>query len=128
MKGNIFLINFLLISIQTSLSAHDHTFESWKNDQLRNYPFECVPTGATQEYTRCSAEDLLKQDWSLRKELNDDELWNDWRKARGKICYHFQDKRFGQGTVKPLMILSCQMRLNSEVERYCITGEDKKCG
>ena len=122
--------NFFLILVMISFPslADNHTFETWKNDQLKNYPFKCVPTGATQEYTRCTAEDLLRQDWDLRKEFKDDELWNDWRKARGQVCYYFQNKRYGQGTVKPLMTLSCQMRLNSEMKRSCITGEDKKCG
>ncbi len=39
-----------------------------------------------------------------------------------------QIKHFGQGTVKPLMVISCEMRLNTEATRYCINGEDKQCG
>ena len=90
--------------------------------------FECVEDGVTPEYIRCFAVGLNKMDWELRKELNNDQLWKNWMKARSKICYHFKTKRFGQGTVKPLMIISCEMRLNTEAERFCITGEDKKCG
>ena len=87
-----------------------------------------VEDGATPEYTRCEVERLLKSDWELRKELNDDKLWEEWRKARSGICYYYQNKFFGQGTVKPLMSIACQQRLNSESKRYCITGEDKQCG
>ena len=39
-----------------------------------------------------------------------------------------QIKHFGQGTVKPLMVISCEIRLNTEATRYCINGEDKQCG
>jgi len=52
----------------------------------------------------------------LKKELNNDKLWKQWRKARVGVCYHYQNKSFGQGTVKPLMTISCQMRLNDEVK------------
>ena len=34
----------------------------------------------------------------------------------------------GRVQVKTLMLISCEMRLKSEVKRYCITGEDKQCG
>ena len=124
----LFITLLFLIPYQAKLKAHDHNFESWNNKQFENYPFECVEDGATPEYTRCSAEKLNKYDWELRKEINDDKLWNEWRKARNRICYHYQDKFFGQGTVKPLMTISCEQRLNSEIKRYCITGEDKQCG
>ena len=103
-------------------------FESWNKKQFENYPFECVEDGATPEYTRCYAEKLNKYDWELRKEFNDDELRKEWRNVRGKVCYHYKNKHFGQGTIKPLMTLSCEMRLNTEVKRYCLNGEDKKCG
>ncbi|MBO6972561.1 MAG: hypothetical protein JJ843_01900 [Prochlorococcus marinus CUG1434] len=120
---------FLILGLfQTTLKADEHNFESWNNKQFENYPFECVEDGSTPEYTRCLAEGLNKMDWELRKELNNDQLWKDWMGARAKICYHFKTKHFGQGTVKPLMIISCEMRLNTEAERFCITGEDKKCG
>ena len=116
------------LALPTAVNAEDQTFESWKESHFKNYPFECVPTGATPEYTRCASEDLLKSDWELKKELNNDELWELWRKARGGVCYHYQNKFFGQGTVKSLMTISCEQRLNSEIKRYCITGEDKQCG
>ena len=116
------------LAIPNIVNAEDHTFESWKESHFENYPFECVPTGSTPEYTICASEDLLKSDWELKKELNNDELWELWRKARGGVCYHYQNKFFGQGTVKPLMTISCEQRLNSEIKRYCITGEDKQCG
>ena len=71
---------------------------------------------------------FISSDWELKKELNNDALWEQWRKVRGRVCYHYQNKFFGQGTVKPLMTISCEQRLNSEIKRYCITGEDKQCG
>jgi len=123
----------LIITLSTSIVpikvvAEDQDFESWKESHFENYPFKCVEDGATPEYTRCEVERLLKSDWELKKELNNDELWEEWRKARGGICYHYQNKFFGQGTVKPLMSIACQQRLNNESKRYCITGEDKQCG
>ena len=124
---NFFLL-ILFIGLTNSTKADDHTFESWNDKQFENYPFECIEDGSTPEYTRCLAEKLNKNDWDLRKKLNDDKLWNEWRDARGKICYHFKNQHFGTGTVKPLMTLSCEMRLNSEAKRYCINGEDKQCG
>ena len=124
---NFFLL-ILFIGLTNSTKADDHTFESWNDKQFENYPFECIEDGSTPEYTRCLAEKLNKNDWDLRKKLNDDKLWNEWRDARGKICYHFKNEHFGTGTVKPLMTLSCEMRLNSEAKRYCINGEDKQCG
>ena len=111
-----------------NLNADNHSFESWNKKQFENYPFECVEDGVTGEYTRCFAEKLNKYDWELRQELNDDKLWNEWRDARGKICYHYKNKHFGQGTIKPLMTLSCEMRLNTEVKRFCLSGQDKQCG
>tara|TARA_A100001035_G_C27588076_1_gene410701 strand:- start:68 stop:448 length:381 start_codon:yes stop_codon:yes gene_type:complete len=120
---------FLALGLsQTILKADDHNFESWNDKQFENYPFECVEDGVTGEYTRCYSEKLNKYDWELRKELNDDKLWNEWRNVRARVCYHYKNKHFGQGTIKPLMTLSCEMRLNTEVKRFCLSGEDKKCG
>ena len=116
------------LALPTAVIADDQDFERWKESHFENYPFECVPTGSTPEYTRCASEDLLKSDWELKKELNNDELWEQWRKVRRSVCYHYQNKFFGQGTVKSLMTISCEQRLNSEIKRYCITGEDKQCG
>ena len=126
MKKYIFA--FFLFLLPSPILSDVNNFESWKESHFKDYPFKCVPDGSTPEYTRCAAEKLLKEDWELKKELNDDELWKNWRKARAKVCYHFKNKQFGQGTIKPLMTITCEMRLNSEVKRYCINGEDKKCG
>ena len=127
-KKRFLLALLASLTFPNVVNAEDQTFEIWKESHFENYPFECVEDGVTPEYTRCAVEKLLKSDWELKKELNNDELWEQWRKARGGICYHYQNKFFGQGTVKPLMTIRCEMRLNSEVERYCITGEDKQCG
>ena len=86
----LFLVTLFIGFFQISLKAHDHTFESWNSKQWEDYPFECVEDGVTPEYTRCLAEGLNKMDWELRKELNNDQLWKDWMKARAKICYHFK--------------------------------------
>ena len=127
MKRLLFAL-LAVIAFPNSVNAEYQTFESWKENHFENYPFECVENGVTPEFTRCEAERLLKSDWELKKELNNDELWEQWKKARRGICYHYQNKFFGQGTAKPLMLIACQKRLNSEAERYCITGEDKQCG
>ncbi len=47
---------------------------------------------------------------SQKKEFNNDKLLEQWRKVRGKVCYHYQNKFFGQWTVKPLMTISCEQR------------------
>ena len=89
----IFIVINLLLPFNTSqLKADDHSFESWKESYFENYPFECVEDGSTPEYTRCKVERLLKSDWELKKELNDDKLWEKWRKARSEICYYYQNK------------------------------------
>ena len=123
-----FLLPLLLVFSQIPLKAHDHSFESWNAKYWEDYPFECVETGSTPEYTRCYMEKANKRDWDLRQELNNDRLWKDWMSARRGICSHFKSKHFGQGTIKPLMTISCEMRLNTEATRYCLNGEDKKCG
>ncbi len=51
MPIKIFLIPLLLVFSQIPLKAHDHTFESWNAKQWEDYPFECVETGASPEYT-----------------------------------------------------------------------------
>tara|TARA_B100000401_G_C52631581_1_gene636287 strand:- start:79 stop:492 length:414 start_codon:yes stop_codon:yes gene_type:complete len=127
-KALLFVMSLSTSIMNQALIADDHSFESWNDKQFENNPFDCVEDGATPEYTRCFAEKLNKYDWELRKELNDDKLWNEWRDVRGKVCYHYKTKHFGQGTIKPLMTLSCEMRLNTEVKRFCLSGEDKKCG
>ena len=123
------VITLLFLGLfQAKIKADEHNFESWNNKQFENYPFECVENGSTPEYTRCYAEKLNKYDWELRKELNNDKLWKEWIDVRGKVCYHYKNKHFGQGTIKPLMTLSCEMRLNAEVKKFCLSGEDKQCG
>ena len=116
------------LALPIAVNAEDQTFEIWEESHFKIYPFECVEDGTTPEYTRCIMEDLLKNDWNLKQELKDEKLLTDWRKARSNICYYYANKQFGKGTVKTLMQISCEMRLNSEVKRYCITGEDKQCG
>ena len=123
-----FFLTSLFFVFIPFIKADDHNFESWNKKQFENNPFECVQDGKTQEYTRCYAEKLNRYDWELRKEFNNDKLWNDWREVRGKVCYHYKNKHFGQGTIKPLMTLSCEMRLNTEVKRFCLSGEDKQFG
>ena len=123
-----FLFFCIFMRMTPVVFAEEQDYKSWVNSHFTEYPFECVENGSTPEYTRCEVERLLKSDWELKKDLKNDELWEQWRKARGGICYHYQNKFFGQGTVKPLMSIACQQRLNSEVERYCINGEDKQCG
>ena len=84
------------VALPIEVNAEDKNFERWKESYFENYPFECVEAGSTPEYTRCELERLLKSDWELKKELNNDQLWEEWRKARGRICYHYQNKFFGQ--------------------------------
>ena len=124
MKRLLFVPLFFLITLYAK--ADDHNFKSWNDKQFKDFPFECVEDGVTQEYTRCYAEKLNKYDWELKKELNDDKSWKLWRKARWNICYHYKTRHFGQGTIKPLMTLTCEMRLNSEVKRFCLSVEDKR--
>ena len=57
------------LALPSSINAEKHTFESWGKSHFKNYPFECVPTGSTPEYTSCASEDLLKSDWKLKKRI-----------------------------------------------------------
>ena len=45
-------------------------------------------------------------------------------KSEEKHLLSISKKFFAQGIVVPLMSIACQQRLNSEIKRYCMTGED----
>ncbi len=92
-KALLFIIALSTSMISPRLNADDHNFESWNKKQFENNPFECLEDGVTPEYTRCYAEKLNKYDWELRKELNDDDLWEQWREVRGKVCYHYKNTK-----------------------------------
>ena len=51
-KALLFVITLSTSIIVPNVIAEDQDFERWKESHFENYPFECVPTGATPEYTR----------------------------------------------------------------------------
>ena len=71
--------------------------------------------------------DLIKSDRKLREELNNPDLFAKWLEVRNKICNHFQEKMYAGGTIKQLTRPGCSLRVNKEIQKYCITG-DPTCG
>jgi len=54
-------------------------------------------------------------------------LFTKWLEVRNKICDHFQEKMYASGTIKQLTRPGCGLRVNKEIQKYCITG-DPTCG
>ena len=110
--------HFLLavLALPTAVHAEDQRFIPCKED------------GTTIEYTQCEFDRLSEEDWELKKEFNNDELWKKWKDARDGVCEHYSMKQFKYGTIRPLMQYACERRLNSEMKRFCLSGEDKQCG
>ena len=115
------------ISQSLSLHAHEDTLEEEITKAFENYPFECNPEGSTPEIAACAWIDLIKSDRKLREELNNRELYEEWVTARNKMCNFFQDKLYAGGTIRQITRPGCALRVNNEVQKYCITG-DPTCG
>ncbi len=125
---------FLLISLfffltNTSLPLHSQelSLEEEIKKAFEDYPFKCNLEGSTPEIAACVWIDLIKSDRALRKELNNPELYKKWISARNKMCNFFQDKLYSGGTIRQITRPGCALRVNKEVQKYCLTG-DQTCG
>mgnify|MGYP001167940925 CR=1 FL=1 len=90
--------------------------------------YKCKEDGSDNQMAQCLYDKLNKEDEALRTEFNNDELWKKWRDAREGVCHHIKERQFRGGSIRPLMKASCELRLNSEMQKFCLNGEDKTCG
>ena len=127
-------VKIFLLFLPLFLSALTHpshtneiSLEEEIKEAFKDYPFKCNPEGSTPEMAACIWIDLIKSDRALRKELNDPILYREWVSSRNKICNHFQDKMYAGGTVRQLTRPGCALRVNSEIQKYCIIS-DPSCG
>ena len=118
---------FAFSDIGSPLFSNELSLEEEIKDAFKDYPFKCNPEGSTPEIAACTWIELIKSDRALKKELNDKTLFNEWTKSRNKVCNHFQDKMYSGGTIRQITRPACAIRVNSEVQKYCITG-DPTCG
>ena len=125
----ILLISSFFFVANTSLSlyANEDTLEEEITKAFENYPFECNPEGSTPEIAACAWIDLIKSDRALREELNNRDLYEKWITARNEMCNFFQDKLYAGGTIRQITRPGCALRVNNEVQKYCLTG-DPTCG
>ncbi len=124
----ILILGTLLISqLKTPVFSNELSLEDEIKEAFTDYPFKCNPEGSTPEIAACIWIDLIKSDRKLRKELNNPDLFSNWVEVRSKICNHFQEKMYGGGTVKQITRPGCGLRVNKEIQKYCITG-DPSCG
>tara|TARA_B100000886_G_scaffold199716_1_gene137722 strand:+ start:508 stop:894 length:387 start_codon:yes stop_codon:yes gene_type:complete len=128
MKLILLLSSFFFIATTSlSLYADEDTLEEEITKAFENYPFKCNPEGSTPEIAACAWIDLIKSDRDLREELNDRHLYEKWITARNEICNFFQDKLYAGGTIRQITRPGCALRVNNEVQKYCLTG-DPTCG
>ena len=120
-SGCAFIVNGLQIL------SNELTLEEEINAAFKDYPFECNIEGSTPEIAACVWIDLIKSDRALRKELNDESLYKEWIKSRNRVCNHFQEKLYSGGTIRQITRPGCALRVNSEIQKYCLTG-DPTCG
>ena len=125
----LFFVPFLLINLLSlnGIQSEELTLEETIKKSMKNYPFECNPAGNMPEIRACAAIQTIKSDYLLRKEINNDDLFGRWTSVRHEMCNHFMDKQFRGGSIRPTMVLGCEIRLNSEVQKFCLTG-DPTCG
>lgn len=127
MKSFLFFLPLFLSVISNVSYSNEISLEDEIKDAFKEYPFECNPEGSTPEMAACIWIDLIKSDRALRKELNDPILYQEWVSARNRICNYFQDKMYAGGTVRQLTRPGCSLRVNSEIQKYCII-DDPTCG
>ena len=118
---------FFVANTSLFLYADEDTLEEEITKAFENYPFECNPEGSTPEIAACAWIDLIKSDRALREELNDRDLYEKWITARNEMCNFFQDKLYAGGTIRQITRPGCALRVNNEVQKYCLSG-DPTCG
>ena len=75
----------------------------------------------------CSNRTLYKNDLELKEEIGDSDVFEKWITGREAICHYYSGKQFKGGSIRPMMQSGCNLRLNSEAKRFCLSG-DPQCG
>lgn len=87
----------------------------------------CNSANTQYEMNICSSRNLYKNDSDLKKEIGNDDIFQKWLTGREAICEYYSGKNFEGGSIRPMMQNGCNIRLNSEAKRFCLTG-DPQCG
>lgn len=87
----------------------------------------CNSANTQYEMNICSSRNLYKNDSDLKKEIGNDDIFQKWLTGREAICEYYSGKIFEGGSIRPMMQNGCNIRLNSEAKRFCLTG-DPQCG
>ena len=111
---HLFII-FSLISVMTPLKS-----EAYKE-------VDCESAMTQYEMNICSSRSLYQNDLKLKEEVGDNEVVEKWIIGREAICQFYSGKQFEGGSIRPMMQNGCNLRLNSEAKRFCLTG-DPQCG
>ena len=88
---------------------------------------DCKSAMTQYEMNICSNRSLYKNDLKLKEEIGDSEVYRKWKIGREAICQYYSGKQFEGGSIRPMMQSGCNLRLNSEAKRFCLTG-DPQCG
>ena len=92
-----------------------------------NNELDCNSALTQYEMNLCSSRSLYKIDFKHNEEIGDIEVFEKWITGRDAICKYYSGKQFEGGSIRPMMQNGCNLRLNSEAKRYCLTG-DPQCG
>ena len=87
----------------------------------------CNSANTQYEMNICSSRNLYKNDCDLKKEIGNEVIFQKWVIGREAICEYYSGKYFEGGSIRPMMQNGCNIRLNSEAKRFCLTG-DPQCG
>lgn len=110
----LFII-FSLIGVMTPLKS-----ESYKE-------VDCDSAITQYEMNICSSRSLYKNDLKLKQDIEDNVVFQKWISGREAICKYYSGKQFNGGSIRPMMQNGCNLRLNSEAKRFCLTS-DPQCG
>ena len=110
----LFII-FSLIGVMTPLKS-----ESYKE-------VDCDSAMTQYEMNICSSRSLYKNDLKLKQEIEDNVVFEKWISGREAVCKYYSGKQFNGGSIRPMMQNGCNLRLNSEAKRFCLTS-DPQCG
>ena len=111
----LLFIIFSLIGVMTPLKS-----ESYKE-------VDCDSAMTQYEMNICSSRSLYKNDLKLKQEIEDNVVFEKWISGREAICKYYSSKQFNGGSIRPMMQNGCNLRLNSEAKRFCLTS-DPQCG
>ena len=88
---------------------------------------DCNSAMTQYEMNICSNRSLYKNDLKLKEEIGDSDVYRKWKIGREAICQYYSGKQFEGGSIRPMIQSGCNLRLNSEAKRFCLTG-DPQCG